>query len=169
MEYIRYYESPLGRLTLASDGDALTGLRLPGQGNVAPPGDAEERDLPVFRETERWLDCYFSRKAPEFTPPLRLRGTPFRRTVWEILLTIPFGRTVTYGEVAQTAAARTGADHASARAAGGAAGQNPVALIVPCHRVVGAGGKLTGYAGGLGVKEWLLRHEAAAAGKPAEA
>ncbi len=143
---------------MASDGDALCGLWFDGQRFFASTlGEHETRDLPVFRETRRWLDVYFSGKDPGFTPPLSLGGTPFRRTVWEELLRIPFGQTVTYGEIAD----RIGAlSRTSPRAVGGAVGHNPVSLIVPCHRVVGAGGALTGYAGGLDLKRRLLLLEA---------
>ena len=139
---------------MASDGNALCGLWFDGQRFFASTlGEHETRDLPLFRETCRWLDVYFSGKDPGFTPPLSLGGTPFRKTVWEELLLIPFGKTVTYGEIAD----RIGAlSRTSARAVGGAVGHNPVSLIVPCHRVVGAGGALTGYAGGLDLKRRLL-------------
>lgn len=139
---------------MASDGNALCGLWFDGQRFFASTlGEHETRDLPLFRETCRWLDVYFSGKDPGFTPPLSLGGTPFRKTVWEELLRIPFGKTVTYGEIAD----RIGAlSRTSARAVGGAVGHNPVSLIVPCHRVVGAGGALTGYAGGLDLKRRLL-------------
>ena len=151
------YDSPLGGITMASDGNALCGLWFDGQRFFASTlGEHETRDLPLFRETCRWLDVYFSGKDPGFTPPLSLGGTPFRKTVWEELLRIPFGKTVTYGEIAD----RIGAlSRTSARAVGGAVGHNPVSLIVPCHRVVGAGGALTGYAGGLERKRWLLQLE----------
>ena len=143
---------------MASDGNALCGLWFDGQRFFASTlGEHETRDLPLFRETCRWLDVYFSGRDPGFTPPLSLGGTPFLRTVWEELLRIPFGKTVTYGEIAD----RIGAlSRTSARAVGGAVGHNPVSLIVPCHRVVGAGGALTGYAGGLDLKRRLLFLEA---------
>lgn len=152
------YDSPLGGITMASDGDALCGLWFDGQRFFASTlGEHVTRDLPVFRETRRWLDVYFSGRDPGFTPPMSLNGTPFRKTVWEELLLIPFGKTVTYGEIAD----RIGAlSRTSARAVGGAVGHNPVSLIVPCHRVVGAGGALTGYAGGLDLKRRLLLLEA---------
>ncbi len=161
MEYIDHYDSPLGGVTLAGDGTALTGLWFDGQQHFAETLSAghEERNLPVFEETKRWLDCYFSGRAPGFTPPLAPRGTAFRKAVWEILLTVPCGRTVTYGEIAGILARRTGACRISARAVGGAVGHNPILLIVPCHRVVGAGGSLTGYAGGIERKKLLLKME----------
>jgi methylated-DNA-[protein]-cysteine S-methyltransferase len=124
--------------------------------------------VPVLEETRRWLDIYFSGRIPDFTPPLRLRGTPFRKAVWRILLEIPYGQTVTYGEIAARLAGPAaknrlaeglGSGSVLARAVGGAVGSNPVSLIVPCHRVVGADGSLTGYAAGLDRKRALLRLE----------
>ena len=155
MTAICYYDSPLGGITLAGGGDALTGLWIDGQTHFASSlgPQSEERWLPVFADACRWLDGYFAGAIPDFTPKLDLRGTPFRRTVWQALLAIPYGETITYGELA----ARISCP--SARAVGGAVGRNPVSLIVPCHRVIGAGGALTGYAGGLELKEKLLRLE----------
>ena len=166
MEYTAHYESPLGGITLSSDGEALLGLWFDGQkffaATLAP--DHEERALPVFDLAKRWLEVYFSGRDPGFTPPLRMNGTAFRRAVWEILLTIPFGRTMTYGEIAAELARREGVARMSAQAVGGAVGHNPISLIVPCHRVVGADGSLTGYAGGLERKRRLLALEGADAG-----
>lgn len=163
MDYTHHYASPLGGVTLASDGEALTGLWFDGQKYYAASLSARhaEKALPVFDEAARWLDLYFSGHDPGFTPPLNLRGTAFRRAVWELLLTIPFGHTMTYGQIAETLAARAGLSRMSARAVGGAVGHNPVSLIVPCHRVVGADGSLTGYAGGLERKRRLLLLEGA--------
>ena len=160
MEYVNHSISPLGEIILASDGEALTGLWFAGQKYEGSTLAAEhrEKDLPVFDETRRWLDGYFTGKDPGFTPPLRLMGTDFRKAVWKVLLTIPFGKTVTYGEIAAQIARKTGRS-VSARAVGGAVGHNPVSLIVPCHRVVGADGSLTGYAGGVERKEKLLEME----------
>ena len=143
-----HYASPLGGITLASDGEALTGLRF----DETVPGTESETPA-AFEEAARWLDAYFSGREPTFTPAIRLVGSPFRRAVWDVLLTIPYGHTMTYGEVA----ARIGC--ASAQAVGGAIGHNPIALIVPCHRVIGAGGQLVGYAGGLDKKCALLTRE----------
>ena len=164
MDYIHRCASPLGGITLASDGEALTGLWFDGQKHFAETlsREREEKALPVFAAAERWLAMYFGGRAPDFTPPLRLRGTDFRRLVWEILLTIPYGQTASYGEIAAEAARRTGVPRMSARAVGGAVGHNPIALIVPCHRVVGADGSLTGYAGGVETKARLLALEGAA-------
>lgn len=161
MDCIWHYESPLGGITLGSDGKALTGLWFDGQEHYAVTlqSQAEHRRLPVFDETCRWLDIYFSGRAPDFTPELVLHGTPFRKAVWDILLTIPFGKTMSYGEIAERFAHQRGISRMSAQAVGGAVGHNPVSIIVPCHRVVGADGSLTGYAGGLERKARLLEIE----------
>lgn len=161
MYYICKYVSPLGGITLASDGENLTGLWFDGQKYFADnlPEQNEEHDLPIFAQTKQWLDIYFSGKEPDFTPPLSLTGiSPFRKRVWEILLTIPYGRTSTYGEIAKQIAAETG-KHISAQAVGGAVGHNSISLIIPCHRVVGASGSLTGYAGDVNKKLTLLKME----------
>ncbi len=161
MNYTCSYESPLGPMTLASDGAALTGLWFDGQKyfGAAPGSPQKEADLPVFEETRKWLDLYFSGRIPDFTPALNLGPEGFRREVWEILLTIPYGQTLTYGEIAKQIAGQRGLPRMSAQAVGGAVGHNPVSIIVPCHRVVGKNGSLTGYAGGLDRKEWLLKLE----------
>lgn len=163
MDYVYRYESPLGSMTMASDGNALTGLWFDGQKYDAATLSAcrMEQYLPVFGETVRWLDIYFSGRVPDFTPALSLSATPFRRAVWVILMTVPYGHTVTYGDIARRYAGQAGTDRVSARAVGGAVGHNPVSLIIPCHRVVGAGGRLTGYAAGLDRKIRLLRMEQA--------
>ena len=163
MDCMRHYDSPLGGITLAGDGEALTGLWFDGQKHFAETLSAghEARNLPVLDETVRWLDLYFSGKDPGFTPALEMRTTPFRKAVWEILLTIPYGRTTTYGQIAERIAEQTGVRRMSAQAVGGAVGHNAFALIVPCHRVVGADGSLTGYAGGIDKKLKLLRMEGA--------
>ena len=160
MIYKSYYDSPLGRIILTSEGELLTGLRFEGQ-KYFPSRNEEwkERRIPVFDETVRWLDVYFGGKDPGFIPPLGLSGTPFRMTVWEILLRIPYGKTETYGSIARMAAERMGLRQMSAQAVGGAVGHNPVSLIVPCHRVIGADGSLTGYAGGIDKKLRLLTLE----------
>ncbi len=161
MDYIAHYHSPLGRITIASDGEALTGLWFDGQKYFGSTLSAEyeEKPLPVFDQAESWLEIYFSGRDPGFMPPLCLRGTPFRKAVWEILLTIPFGHTMTYGEIAARLADQMGMPQMSAQAVGGAVGHNPISLIIPCHRVVGSDGSLTGYAGGLDKKMWLLKME----------
>ena len=146
---------------MASDGRALTGLWFEGQKYFGSTlsGEQEEKDLPVFRQTAEWLDQYFSGKQPDFIPELALKGSSFRRLIWDILLMIPYGHTVTYGEIASAAAKRIGCSRMSAQAVGAAVGHNPVSLIVPCHRVVGADGSLTGYAGGTERKKALLALE----------
>lgn len=207
MDYTSRYLSPLGYITLASDGEALIGLWFEGQKHFAGVLGSQHRecdDLPVFAETKRWLDSYFSGQVPDFTPKLMLRATPFRQAVWEILLTIPYGKTMTYGEIAkqyvetchgaslqgvmlhgaslQSAPLQGATLHGallqdsslhgaslkgmfrstksmSAQAVGGAVGCNPISLIIPCHRVIGANGSLTGYAGGLERKKYLLEME----------
>ena len=166
MEYSAHYDSPLGGITLAGDGAALVGLWFDGQTHFADAPDPvrDEKPLKVFDQAKRWLDVYFGGRDPGFTPPLRMKSTPFRRAVWVILLTIPFGRTVTYGGIASELARREGVARMSAQAVGGAVGHNPIALIVPCHRVIGADGGLTGYGGGLDRKRFLLALEGADTG-----
>ena len=161
MDYIHHYDSPLGGITLACDGEALTGLWFDGQryfGETLDPMH-EEALLPVLGEAVRWLDLYFGGRAPGFLPKLRLRATPFRITVWEILLAVPYGKTATYKEIAERTAKRLCLPGMSAQAVGGAVSHNPVSLIIPCHRVVGADGSLTGYAGGMERKRQLLEME----------
>ena len=161
MDYTWHYDSPLGGITLASDGEALIGLWFDGQKHFASTLGPEhgQKRLPVFEESCRWLDIYFSGAAPDFTPALHLRTTPFRKAVWEILLTIPFGQTVSYGEIAARMAQHNGRGRMSARAVGGAVGHNAISLIIPCHRVIGSDRSLTDYAGGLDRKTRLLRLE----------
>lgn len=161
MEYTHDYSSPLGKIVLAADGQALTGLWFEGQKYFADKLDQnhEERDLPVFERAKQWLAIYFSGKEPDFTPPLTLKGTSFQKEVWEALLTVPFGRTTTYAEIAKGMAKRRGLASMSAQAVGNAVAHNPISLIIPCHRVLGSDGSLTGYAGGLEKKEWLLAME----------
>ena len=163
MVYLASYLSPLGAMTMASDGIALTGLWFDGQKYFGSGLSKEKamKNLPVFAQTARWLDIYFSGEAPDFTPLLAAEGTPFRQAVWELLRTIPYGQTVTYGEIAQKIARQRGLSKMSAQAVGGAVGHNPISLIIPCHRVVGADGSLTGYAGGISRKAKLLELEKA--------
>lgn len=162
MLYTSRYNSPLGEILLAADDNGLTGLwfmedqRYMGAGLSA---DARERPSPYFDAAARWLDVYFSGRDPGFTPPLRLTGTAFRNRVGALLLEIPYGATATYGEIARKLALARGVGHASARAVGGAVARNPISLIVPCHRVLGGDGSLTGYSGGLERKRALLRLE----------
>lgn len=142
------YNSPLGTITLVSDGTSLTALDF---GKVQDVKDPQK--LPIFAETRRWLDLYFSGKKPDFTPPLKPQGTPFQQKVWHELLNIPYGATVSYGEIARRIGCR------SAQAIGQAVHRNPISIIIPCHRVIGADGSLTGYASGLDIKQRLLQIE----------
>ena len=160
-DYTHHYESPLGGITIASDGMALTGLWFDKQKFFADTLSTvhEEKPLPVFMEADRWLDTYFSGRAPVFTPPLIMRTNTFRKAVWEIMLTIPYGQTMTYGEIAREIARQRGVQRMSAQAVGGAVGHNAISLIIPCHRVIGSDGSLTGYGGGLWRKQRLLAME----------
>ncbi len=155
------YASPLGPITLASDGQALTGLWFEGQRYypAAQAGGWVEKDLPLFEEARRWLDVYFSGRDPGVPPPLRFTGTAFQNAVWAALTAIPYGETRTYGGVARTLDAQ--GVRTSPRAVGGAVGRNKLSILVPCHRVLGASGSLTGYAGGLDRQIALLRLEGA--------
>lgn len=159
MRYAAFYPSPFGTVTMTADETGLTGLWLPNQASNRRENLPEAPELPVFQETRRWLDVYFSGREPDFLPPLHLMGTAFQKSVWEILLTIPYGKTTTYGEIARKIAARQGKSSMSAQAVGGAVGSNPISILVPCHRVVGKSGNLTGYAGGLDKKVFLLQLE----------
>ena len=163
MDYTAHYQSPLGGIMLASDGASLTGLWFDGQKYFAATlsREHEEKALSIFAQTECWLDVYFSGRAPDFTPPLLMKTTAFRKSVWEILLSIPYGHTMTYGEIARRLAAQRGLAGMSAQAVGGAVGHNAISLIIPCHRLVGWDGNLTGYAGGIEKKKRLLAIEGA--------
>ena len=157
MLFLTHYASPLGPILLAADETGLTGLWFEGQ-KYFPSFlgvDYQEKETPVLTETVRWLDVYFSGKDPDILPPLHPQGSPFRQAVWNILLTIPRGQTMTYGEIAR----RLGVH--SAQAVGGAVGHNPISILIPCHRVVGSDGSLTGYAGGVERKARLLQLEGA--------
>lgn len=166
MKYTYHYDSPLGGITMASDGESLSGLWFDGQKYFGAGLAADEEEqtesgeiLPVFKETKKWLDIYFDGKEPDFTPRLHLQGSPFRMEVWEILLKIPYGKTTTYKEIAERVAAQRGIPSMSAQAVGGAVGHNPISIIVPCHRILGTDGSLTGYAGGVEKKKSLLALE----------
>ena len=161
MTYTKRYMSPIGVILLAADDTGLTGLWFEGSKYFAAelPKEHTEQDTPVLLETTQWLDVYFAGKEPDFTPLLHLIGSDFRQAVWNILLSIPYGRTMTYGQIAKQLAKNTGIDKMSAQAVGGAVGHNPISIIVPCHRVVGTNGSLTGYAGGLDKKIALLELE----------
>lgn len=153
MVYSCHYSSPVGILTLESDGNALTGLSFQNKSY------SQEDKLPIFDETIKWLDIYFNGQDPGFTPRLAPEGTEFRKTVWDILLTIPYGKTISYGQIAKQIAEEKGMPRMSAQAVGGAVGHNPIAIIIPCHRVIGSDGSLTGYGGGLDLKIRLLELE----------
>ncbi|MCF0141790.1 MAG: methylated-DNA--[protein]-cysteine S-methyltransferase [Parasporobacterium sp.] len=184
MYYYNYYHSPLGEILLKSTADALTGLWFAGQKyfnpgdegcfgsgerNEAHPvtglkfGDKNDpypvTELKIFTETKKWLDIYFSGKEPDFTPELKPECSPFRKMVWEIMLSIPYGGTMSYGEIADQVARARGIKKMSAQSVGQAVGHNAISIIIPCHRVVGADGSLTGYGGGLDKKIRLLELE----------
>lgn len=161
LHYIDTFPSPVGDLTISSDGESLTGLWLADQKYFMAEVDKVEQasDLPIFQKTRAWLDRYFKGKDPGAIPAVNPQGTEFRRRVWELLIEIPYGHLTTYGELAQRMAAEKGIPKMSSRAVGGAVGHNPVSIIIPCHRVVGSNGSLTGYGGGIARKIQLLKLE----------
>ena len=161
MTFIQHYDSPLGGILLAADEIGLTGLWFDGQKYFARdlPAERVEQNTPALSEAKRWLDIYFTGREPDFTPPLHPIGSAFRRDVWEMLLQIPYGQTITYGGIARQLAAKRGLPRLSAQAVGGAVGHNEISVIIPCHRVVGTNGSLTGYAGGIEKKIKLLELE----------
>ena len=163
MIYTYRYASPLGSITLAGNGESLTGLWFDEQKYFPHKliSESIELEMPIFTQTCNWLDIYFSGRNPDFTPSISLNTTPFRKAVYDILLTIPYGQTMTYGEIANIIAKQKGIERMSAQAVGSAVGHNPISIIIPCHRVVGADGSLTGYAGGLDRKIELLKLEKA--------
>lgn len=161
MTYVQHYDSPLGVILLAADEIGLTGLWFDGQKYFARdlPAECIDRDTPILSVARHWLDIYFTGKEPDFLPPLHPMGSAFRQSVWEILLRIPYGQTTTYGEIARQLAEKKGLSQMSAQAVGGAVGHNGISIIIPCHRVVGTNGSLTGYAGGIDRKVKLLELE----------
>lgn len=161
MQYTSEYKSPLGEILLASDDEGLTGLWFKGQKYFALYLDEENEPgvTEATRAAKEWLDVYFAGKEPGFEVPLHFTGTPFQNEVWQILCEIPYGQTTTYGEIAKELARRRGIERMSAQAVGGAVGHNDISVIVPCHRVVGASGSYTGYAGGIPKKIRLLELE----------
>ncbi len=162
MTYSRTYVCPLGQIILASDGAALTGLWFAGQKYFPARPMVPDGGLPVLNAACRWLDAYFAGRRPDPRAlPLAPAGGDFRQLVWRLLLDIPYGRTAAYGALAAQAAEQLGLASMSAQAVGGAVGHNPISIIIPCHRVLGADGSLTGYAGGVEKKRWLLAHEGA--------
>ena len=162
MIYKNYYDSPLGSILLAGDNEGLTGLWFTEGSRYTGLGlkkDAVLREMDYFDQAKKWLDIYFTGHDPRFFPKLHLVGSDFRNRVGEIMCRIPFGKTVTYGWIADQIAQERGLDKMSAQAVGGAVGHNPICIIVPCHRVVGAQGSLTGYGGGIMRKKALLELE----------
>lgn len=161
MIYTQHYESPLGGILLAADETGLTGLWFDGEKYYADnlAAEHEARDTQALGAAKRWLDVYFAGKEPDFLPPLHPIGSAFRQEVWQLLLEIPYGQTATYGALARRLAERRGLRHMSAQAVGGAVGHNEISILIPCHRVVGTSGSLTGYAGGIDKKLSLLRLE----------
>ena len=161
MVYTQKYASPIGGMLLAADEVGLTGLWFDGEKFFADnlPAEHEEEETPTLAASKRWLDIYFMGKEPDFMPPLHPIGSAFRMKVWDVLLQIPYGQTVTYGWIARQLAAREGRARMSAQAVGGAVGHNEISIIIPCHRVVGTSGSLTGYAGGMDRKIALLKTE----------
>lgn len=162
MQYTGKYKSPLGSILLAADEIGLTGLWFEGQKYFANTLDPQndEKELPVLIQARQWLDIYFSGKEPGFQVPLHATGTKFQQKIWTILSAIPYGQTTTYGAIARQIAVTDGVKRVSAQAVGSAVGRNPVSIIIPCHRVIGSNGSLTGYAGGLEKKTALLKIEA---------
>ncbi|MDO4483178.1 MAG: methylated-DNA--[protein]-cysteine S-methyltransferase [Clostridia bacterium] len=158
MEAICRFETPLGPMVGKAQNGSLCGLWFVGQKYF--PNDvfalSEKKELPVFHETERWLSLFFQGREPHFLPQLSPHGTAFQQKVWQLLLRIPYGQTTTYGALAKQMAAQCGLKSMSAQAVGGAVGHNPISLLIPCHRVIGANGSLTGYAGGIECKKALL-------------
>lgn len=189
LQDVSHYHSPLGDMLLAADEIGLTGLWFEGQkyfarglsglDNLSNPRNSSaqcasaqtaspkyasiegtsKQTLPIFETAKRWLDVYFSGREPDFSVPIHLIGTDFQKEVWQILCTIPYGQAMTYGEIANKLAQKRQLAHMSAQAVGGAVGRNPLSIFVPCHRVLGANGSLTGYAGGIDKKRTLLRLE----------
>lgn len=163
MYYLTNVQSPLGMLSIASDGENITGLWIERQkyylGSISEKMEKKD-DLPVFHNVREWLRAYFAGEKPEISKlPLRPAGSNFRQDIWQILCEIPYGEVVTYGSIAKKVAEKMGRDRMSSQAVGGAVGHNPISIIIPCHRVVGTSGSLTGYAGGIQLKIKLLEHE----------
>jgi methylated-DNA-[protein]-cysteine S-methyltransferase len=164
MQYTTKYETPLGSVLLAADETGLTGLWFDGARYYAAGLAAQhkEKEMPVFEKVRTWLELYFAGKRPECLPPLHMIGSPFRVRIWEMMLQIPYGQTMTYGELAAQIAKERGIERMSAQAVGGAVAHNPISILIPCHRMVGTNGSLTGYAGGIPRKAELLKLEGVA-------
>ena len=165
MTYKYSYQTPQGfsNMIMNSDGEYLTGLWFEGSRDTSKHNiNCEEKDLPIFKETSKWLDIYFNGNVPDFIPKYKIENlTPFRKEVIDIMNNIPFGETLTYNDISKIIAKKRGIKRMSAQAVGGAVGWNPICIIIPCHRVVGTDGSLTGYAGGIDKKIFLLKHEGA--------
>lgn len=161
MTYTQHYNSPLGGMLIAADDIGLTGLWFDGQKYFANdlPEEHAEQETAIISQAKRWLDIYFEGSEPDFIPSLHPIGSDFRKDVWDILLQIPYGQTTTYGDIARQLAKKLGLSKMSAQAVGGAVGHNEISIIIPCHRVVGTNGSLTGYAGGIDKKIKLLELE----------
>ena len=158
MNYACKYNSPIGEITMVSDGRFLTCLSIEGQSMSFKELEFKE-NLYIFELTKKWLDMYFQGNEPKIKIPIKLNGTDFRKEVWNILLEIPYGKTITYGEIAKKIAEKRHIIQMSAQAVGGAVGHNPISIIVPCHRVLGVNKNITGYGGGLHLKRELLKIE----------
>lgn len=161
MEYIHVIKSPIGLLTVSSDGKNVSGLWIEGQKYFAKTleKDFQKQNLPIFENVKKWLDIYFSGEEPNFRLSFILKGSQFQKAVWNILCKIPYGRTTTYGEIAEQFNFQSKDSHTSARAVGNAVGHNPISIIIPCHRVIGKNNSLVGYAGGINIKRNLLQME----------
>ena len=161
MQYLSTYMSPLGEMLIAAEDNGLVGLWFQGAKHYAAGLNAhcEHKETALITQTKMWLDEYFAGREPTFTPQLAPHGTPFQMEVWELLRNVPYGKTTTYGEIANAIAKRHGAPRMSAQAVGGAVGSNKISLIIPCHRVVGANNSLVGYAAGTDKKAYLLQME----------
>ena len=163
MQYITYYNSAIGKLLLTADEIGLSGLWLENEKDNTIHLDKkhEEKETEILKQAKKWLDIYFEGKEPDFMPPLHITGTSFQEEIWDILLTIPYGKTIAYGDIAQIIAKKRGIKRMSAQAVGGAVGHNKISIIIPCHRVIGKSGGLVGYAGGIDKKIYLLKLEKA--------
>lgn len=161
-QYICEHDTPVGKIVLITDGDALTGAHLKGKAPFCDlaGNNTESTTHPLLLQAKNWLSAYFAGEKPEIGElPLNPAGSEFRLEVWQILRNIPYGKCISYGDIAREMAVRKGRPRMSAQAVGGAVGHNPLAIIIPCHRVIGHNGNLTGYGGGIAIKIWLLRHE----------
>lgn len=161
MEYNFEYKSPIGSIIITSDETEITGLRFKGESEAEVLSDKKYKETSAIKEGKKWLDLYFSGKNPGYIPAINPTGTEFQKLVWKLLLEIPYGKTTTYGEIAGKIAEIKNVSRMSAQAVGGAVGKNPIAIIIPCHRVVGKNGKLTGYRYGMDKKISLLALEGA--------